>query len=158
MKHKEKTIAYTEYNSLDALQEGDRYLLEQAFNAAEKAYSPYSRFPVGAAVLLSTGLVVTGSNQENAAFPSGLCAERVAMFAANAQYPEAAMVAIAVASLRTNECEDALFPCGACRQVMSEYEYLANFPLRIIVCGGKQKILIFDGISHLLPFGFSMPK
>jgi len=127
------------------LSSSDKNLLSEAKKSAHSAYAPYSNFKVGSAVLLEDGKIIIGNNQENAAYPSGLCAERVALFYAGAQFPKAAIKAIAVTNV----------PCGACRQAMAEYETRQKFPIRIIMQVSKKKIYVCDGIRNLLPLSFS---
>ncbi len=138
----------------DELAETDRRVVEAAREATRRSYAPYSHFSVGAAVRLENGLVVTGSNQENAAYPSGLCAERTALFYANAQYPDQAVEVLAVAACSTDGIPDApIPPCGACRQVLSETEKRFGKPLRILLCG-RTDVYILNGVSSLLPLSF----
>lgn len=130
----------------------DRKLLSAAKNSAVRAYAAYSNFKVGSAVSLGNGRMVTGNNQENAAYPSGLCAERVALFFAASQYPAAKIKAIAITNV----------PCGACRQAILEYEVKQGTPIRIIMQRGTNRsrgvqsrtIYISEGISNILPLGF----
>ncbi len=144
------------YDSIDALPTEDQELLKKAQKAVKQAYAPYSDFNVGAAILLQNGKIVTGNNQENAAYPSGLCAERVALFYANANYPKVGVKAIAV-TVKSNLqiVTEPVTPCGACRQVISEYENLFEKPIRIIMSGEKGKILVTSSIENLLPFMFN---
>ena len=154
MTNKEIKIAYQEYESLDQLAPQDRDLAEAAIKATEGSYAPYSRFNVGAAVRLDSGLIVKGSNQENAAYPSGLCAERTAMFYASATYPEQAMTDIAIAASQEGVlCDNPVTPCGACRQVMAQYQTKGGRPMSIILIGGK-KIWKFEKVEDLLPLIF----
>ena len=154
MTSKEIKIAYQEYESVDQLSPQDRELAEAAIKATEGSYAPYSRFNVGAAVRLDSGLIVKGSNQENAAYPSGLCAERTAMFYASATYPELAMTDIAIAAAQEGVlCENPVTPCGACRQVMAQYQTKGGRPMSIILIGGK-KIWKFEKVEDLLPLIF----
>ena len=154
MTSKEIKIAYQEYGSLDELAPKDRELAEAAIKATEGSYAPYSRFNVGAAVRLDSGLIVKGSNQENAAYPSGLCAERTAMFYASATYPESAMTDIAItASQGSVLCDNPATPCGACRQVMAQYQTKGGKPMSILLVGGK-KIWKFEKVDDLLPLIF----
>ncbi len=151
---RELTIRYNAYPDWSRLSVPDQDLIEKARQAAENSYSPYSKFAVGAAVLLANGEIITGANQENAAYPSGLCAERVALFYANAQYPEVSVKAIAVAAYNQNGMLiDPVPPCGACRQVMSETENRYNQPIRVFL-PGEHEVLEFDSVADLLPFGF----
>ncbi len=147
-------IKFTEYDALSYLPEQDTELIYKAREAAKNAYAPYSGFRVGAAVKLGNGLVITGSNQENAAYPSGLCAERTALFYASAQYPKVPIVAIAVSTINgTATPSEIAKPCGACRQVMAEYEDIAGSPMKILL-DSQDKILVVNGIDNLLPFRF----
>jgi cytidine deaminase len=156
MKTHKLSIAYREYESVDELKDEDKFLLEEAEKAMYFAYSPYSGFSVGAALKLATGIVVTGNNQENAAYPSGLCAERVAMFAASSQYPGIPFKAIAITAKSENFLVDyPVSPCGSCRQVMAEYENSRQAPFRVILKGESGKIIIFEKSNDLLPFVFN---
>lgn len=149
------TISYQSYENADQLSSEFKALLDRAIEASKKAYSPYSKFNVGASVLLDNGEIIIGSNQENAAYPSGLCAERVALFSANSQYPDSNIIAIAVfAKNLNNELKQAVMPCGSCRQVMSEYEHINDKPITMIFGAGKGDILVFDGVESILPFSF----
>jgi len=147
-------IKYTEYESIAHLPEKDNVLIMKAREAAENAYAPYSGFRVGSAVQLGNGVIVTGNNQENAAYPSGLCAERTALFYASAQYPHIPIIAIAISTLNGTAIPPGIAkPCGACRQVMAEYEDLAGKPLRIIL-DSFDRVLVLNGIDSLLPLRF----
>ena len=147
-------IKFTEYKVNTQLPKEINSLIMDAREAAKNAYAPYSGFRVGAAVLLGNGIVVTGNNQENAAYPSGLCAERTALFYASAQYPKIPVIAIAISTLnRTATPSDIAKPCGACRQVMAEYEDIAGKPIQIIL-DSTNKILVLNGIDNLLPLRF----
>ena len=147
-------IKFTEYEAIAQLPEKDNNLIMKARDAAKNAYAPYSGFRVGAAVLLENGVIVTGNNQENAAYPSGLCAERTALFYASAQHPNVPIIAIAVSTLnRASTPSDIAKPCGACRQVMAEYEDIADKKLHIIL-DSTDRILILNGIDSLLPLRF----
>lgn len=128
-------------------------LHKEAVAATAKAYAPYSRFQVGAAVLLANGEIVSGANQENAAYPSGLCAERVALFYAGAKYPDVPVQAIAVAAVSRGKIVEGASPCGGCRQVMLETETRAGAPVKIFLCGAE-KMRLIDSASALLPIGF----
>ena len=144
------------YNSISDLTKKDAELLREAQKMVKTAYAPYSQFHVGAAVLLKNGKIVTGNNQENAAYPSGLCAERVAIFYASAQYPNVAVETIAVAVKSKNTViSEPLSPCGGCRQVIAEYESKAGKPIRIIMSGEKGQIYVAQSIESLLPLMFS---
>ena len=125
----------------DELNDTDRALLDDAIEATRRSYAPYSHFSVGAAALLANGVVVTGTNQENAAYPSGLCAERTTLFYANSQYPEKDFI------------DTPIPPCGACRQVILETEKRYKQPIRILLYG-KKCIYEVQSIGHLLPLSF----
>ncbi|MBR4197278.1 MAG: cytidine deaminase [Bacteroidales bacterium] len=155
MQNRTIEIKYKQYPSPDALPAEERQLLGKAIQATSTAYSPYSHFCVGAAVLLANGEIVTGSNQENVAYPSGLCAERTAMFSASAQYPKVPMRKIAIVGKNADGELCAATPCGACRQVMSEYQDVAGENIEIILYSEGGTVLLFDGIDSLLPLRFS---
>ncbi len=130
-------------------------LLNIATEAAKKAYSPYSHFKVGAAILLNNGKIITGNNQENSAYPSGLCAERTAAFYASSQYPEVPFSRIAITShCPTQQTTEPVTPCGGCRQTLIEYEQKFNQKIEIILSGDIGKVYIFKSVSDLLPFSF----
>jgi cytidine deaminase len=147
-------IPYEVY-SFGELNEEDRNLVETAREATRKSYAPYSKFHVGAAALLENGIVVTGNNQENVAYPSGLCAERTALFYANSQYPEVAVKALAIAARHADGTphRGIITPCGACRQVMLETEKRFGTPMRILLCG-EEEIYVIESVKHLLPLCF----
>lgn len=156
MVEKNIPFTYTEYENLQELPEADRELVLKAREAALVAYAPYSKFRVGAALKLKNGKIITGSNQENAAFPSGLCAERVALFAAHHQYPEVAVETIAItAQSFRKKINNPISPCGACRQVISESEKRFDQPIKLILTGEKGVVYVFNSVDSLLPFGFS---
>lgn len=146
-------VVSSRFEELDA---PDRYLVEKAREATYRAYAPYSKFNVGAAIRLSNGEVVTGANQENVAYPSGTCAERTACFYAHATYPEAKFEAIAITSRDTDGRPTATptAPCGACRQALLEYEVLAGHPVRVLLAGADE-IYILPSVASLLPFAFT---
>ena len=145
-------IKYREYETIANLPEVDSQLILKAREVVQMGYAPYSGFRVGAAVLLQNGIIVTGNNQENAAYPSGLCAERTALFYAASQYPKIPIKAIAVSTFNHTPTSNAR-PCGACLQVMAEYEDLAGQPMHIIL-DGSPRIIVLDGIDNLLPLRF----
>jgi len=143
------------YENLQELPESVRDLMEQAISIRKKAYAPYSKFRVGAAILLDNGKVVLGSNQENAAYPSGLCAERVAIFKAGAIYPDAKIVSMAItAASYTNQTTAPIPPCGACRQSIAEYEFKQDESIEIYFMGEIGMIYKSDSLKNLLPFSF----
>jgi cytidine deaminase len=154
-----KSFLKVEYQLLSdpgEMREEEASLLAMARSAAEKAYAPYSNFRVGAAALLDDGTMVTGNNQENAAYPSGLCAERVALFYASSRYPGMKVKALAITAISSDSLIDQpVTPCGSCRQVMVEYEINAGVPMRIIMQGEKGPVLIIDSVTNLLPFAFA---
>ena len=144
------------YASFDELSEQDQILLKAAIKSREQAYAPYSHFKVGASVLLDNGKVITGNNQENAAYPSGLCAERVAVFAAKANYPNAAIVAMAVSARNSNrKTNEPATCCGSCRQVMLEYELNQQSPIKIIFYGEEGNVWELPSTKLLLPLFFN---
>lgn len=154
MKALTRTLSYHSLKESE-LGEQDALLVRLAKEATHTSYSPYSRFSVGAAVLLQNGEVITGSNQENASYPATTCAERCAMFYANARYPEVPAVAIAIAARTPDGAFTALpvSPCGVCRQVLVETQHRYRTPLRVLLYG-REELLEFDSISDLLPFQF----
>ena len=154
MTNKEIKITYSEYSSIDELSAQDRLVAEAAINATASSYAPYSGFNVGAAVMLEDGEIITGSNQENAAYPSGLCAERTAMFYAGAHRPDKAMVKIAIAGGQNGVlCSNPATPCGACRQVMAQYQTKGGRPMEVILVGGE-RIWKFSKVDDILPLIF----
>ena len=155
MKKETIKLNYTEYDTLSELPDRERLLIERAQQSAKDAYAPYSKFRVGVSVLLENGEIVTGNNQENAAYPSGLCAERVAVFYASAKYPKMAIEAIAITAISDDSSlKIPPFPCGACRQVLAEYEYRQKNPIRFIFHAQSGKTIVMEGIDNLLPFPF----
>lgn len=151
---REIKIEYHEFGALDELSARDRNLILEARKAAEKAYAPYSKFQVGAAVLLANGEIITGNNQENVDFTDGLCAERVALFYAHARFPDVAVESIAVtAQNASGTLVESAQPCGSCRQVMVESEFRFGKPIRILL-DGKNKIQLLNGAACLLPLAF----
>lgn len=149
------TSSFTVYESAAELPSEIRKLLDQAIAIRKKAYAPYSKFSVGAAILLDNGEVVLGSNQESAAYPSGLCAERVAIFHAGAVYPDSKIVKIVIsATSQNNPTTSPTPPCGACRQSISEYEFKQDQPIEIYFSGETGPIYKSDSLKNLLPFTF----
>jgi len=154
MKEVRLSVQYKEYNDTEELSANERSLLELADNFLKNAYAPYSGFRVAAAVLLSNGKTFTGSNQENVAFPSGLCAERVALFYASAQYPDVPVKAIAITAKSGDfTITEPVTPCGACRQVMAETEHRFE-PIKLILKGEAGKVYVVEGTKNLLPLMF----
>jgi cytidine deaminase len=150
------TTNLTVYKSMEDLPKEDLELLKLAKKAVKSAYAPYSQFFVGAAILLENGKISIGNNQENAAYPSGLCAERVAIFHASAKYPNIPIkkIAVSVAS-KTQIINEPVSPCGGCRQVISEYEMKYDSPISIIMSGETGQIYVSDSIENLLPIMFN---
>lgn len=147
-------INYKEFSSMEELSDTERRLAEKAIEAQKTSYATYSGFNVGAAVLMEGGEIFTGSNQENAASPSGLCAERVAMFAASAARPKVPMIAIAIAGgPDMTLCDEPVTPCGACRQVMAEYQKIGGRPLAVLMIGAG-RIWRFEKVEDIMPFIF----
>ena len=154
MTSKEIKIAYKEFESLAELEPKDKELAQAAIDATAQAYAPYSKFNVGAAVLFQDGEIIKGANQENAAYPSGLCAERTALFYASASRPDKAMTAIAIAASQNGALlETPVTPCGACRQVMAQYQLKSGLPMMVLLIGAHS-ILKFEKVDDLLPFIF----
>ena len=140
----------------EELGEEDRLLVDKAKEMTSRSYAPYSEFHVGAAILMADGNIVLGANQENAAYPSGLCAERTAIFSAQAQHPELHITAIAIAARDINGCltRKPVTPCGACRQVMIEIEQRYKRSMRVLLYG-EDTVLAIDSASDLLPLSFA---
>ena len=154
MTNKEIKIEYMEYESVSQLSAADNEVATAAIEATGSAYAPYSRFNVGAAVMFEDGEIIKGSNQENAAYPSGICAERTALFYASASRPEKKMAAIAIAAAQNGDiCKNPVTPCGACRQVMVQYQTKSGRPMKVILVGAD-KVWVFDKVDDLLPFIF----
>ena len=155
MTNQEIHITYQEYKSIDELNPEDRELAAEAIKAMEGAYAPYSHFHVGAAVRMSNGQIVRGANQENAAFPSGLCAERTAMFSASARYPDKDMLGVAIAGgVMGRLAKEPVTPCGACRQVMAQYQAKSGKPMSVIMMSAD-RILKFEKVDDILPLIFN---
>lgn len=147
------------YDSLNELPVSIQELMQSAVEAREKAYAPYSNFKVGASLLLENGEIITGSNQENASYPSGLCAERTAIYYAGSMYPDVKIKTLAItASSSTQETNSPIPPCGACRQAISEYEVKQNSPIEIYFMGKTGKVAKSESLANLLPFVFDKTK
>lgn len=130
-------------------------LIKKAFEARDKAYAPYSNFNVGAAILLDNGEIITGNNQENASYPSGLCAERTAIYYAGSQYPDAKIIRMAIsATSKKKPTLSPIPPCGACRQAIAEYEVKQETPIEIYFMGASGKIAKSGSLANLLPLVF----
>ena len=155
MIRKEIKIEYKEYENISELQETDQKLLIKAIEISDKAYAPYSNSHVGAAILLGNGKIITANNQENVAYPSGLCAERVAIYYASSQYPEEEILAIAItANAKNFSIKSPVAPCGACRQVLSEYETRQQNNIRLLLMSQTGKIQIIKSVKDILPLMF----
>ena len=154
MDNKQLIIDYCEYSSVEDLPEADRQLMGAAIAAADSAYAPYSHFHVGAALRLIDGTIVKGSNQENIAYPSGLCAERTALFSASSHHPDVAVESIAIVGRDEEGNLVEASPCGACRQVMAENELRYGCEMSIFCYLSGGRIRRISGVSSLLPFGF----
>lgn len=155
MKKLKLEIALDVFNHFNGLPHIDSKLCEAAINAKKGAYAHYSKFIVGAAVLLDNGKIVEGSNQENAVYPLGLCAERVAIFAASHQYPNNKIIKIALStSHQEQEGELPVFPCGSCRHVIREQEVRFDADIEVLVIGHSGKVYRMNSISNILPFAF----
>ncbi|MFK8297714.1 cytidine deaminase [Capnocytophaga cynodegmi] len=151
---RELTIKYSIFDNIDELPYEIQKLMEEAIKARENAYATYSGFKVGAAVLLENGEICIGSNQENAAYPSGLCAERVAVYQASARFPKQVIKAIALTGTAQEPTQYPVSPCGACRQSISEYEIHQKENINIYFMGASGKIIKTESIKDLLPFLF----
>ena len=146
---------FTVFNDFNELPEDVAELMLNAIEARKNAYAPYSKFYVGAAILLDNNEVVTGNNQENASYPSGLCAERTAIYYAGAKYPEAKILKMALtAGSIENQTITPIPPCGACRQAIAEYEVNQEQPIEIYFMGESGKVVKSNSLANLLPLGF----
>ncbi|ULQ57519.1 cytidine deaminase [Flavihumibacter rivuli] len=156
MKKETYQFKYTVYDSIKDLSEEDAWLLAEAREVTENAYAPYSNFHVGAVAKLVNGEIVAGSNQENASFPVGLCAERVLLAAAASLYPKIPIETMAI-SYRSSvvESDHPISPCGICRQSLQEYEQRVKHPIRLILGGMEGKVYIIEKASMLLPLSFT---
>ncbi len=145
----------TVYDNFNELPSDIAFLMEKAIKSRKNAYAPYSNFSVGAAILLDNNQIVTGNNQENASYPSGLCAERTAIYYAGAQFPDAKILKMALtAGSRINQTITPIPPCGACRQAISEYEVKQESPIEIYFMGETGKVVKSNSLANLLPLGF----
>ncbi|MFD2942856.1 cytidine deaminase [Flavobacterium notoginsengisoli] len=155
MKEINITTSFTIFDNLSELTEEIQSLMNQAIEIRKKAYAPYSKFRVGAALLLDNGKIVLGSNQENAAYPSGLCAERTAIFYAGSAYPEAKILKMAItAASDTNQTTAPIPPCGSCRQSIAEYEIKQETPIEIYFMGEIGEVYKSSSLKNLLPLMF----
>ena len=152
MNKKSLNIEYLEYDSINGMNTEEIDLLTQADENLKNAYAPYSKFKVSAVCKMEDGVVVKGTNQENGAYPSGLCAERVAIFAAKSQFPDKKVDKIVITTEQTTLSP--VSPCGACRQVLIEYELTQNQPIELIMKSGDSKVWKFKSVKDILPFAF----
>jgi cytidine deaminase len=156
MKKLEARVVLNFHDSESDIAPEYKNLIIKSREASKSSYSPYSHFPVGCALLLEDGSVITGSNQENASYPEGLCAERVALFYAGAQFPDKKILAAAIAAPVYNQPGYPLSPCGGCRQVMYEYEWKQDRVIKIFLTGMDGGIWECDSARSLLPFPFKL--
>lgn len=155
MKKVEIKTQITVFDSIDELPNSAKLLMEKAIEAKSTAYAPYSKFKVGAALILENGRIITGNNQENAAYPSGICAERVAIWKAASDYPTQKIMALAItASSSTQTTKEPVAPCGACRQSLSEYEIKQKDNIEVYFMGEVGKVIKTDSVLDLLPIAF----
>lgn len=155
MKKEEYRFGFDVFESAESLQADDRALLESAREITDKAYAPYSNFHVGAVAMLANGEIIKGTNQENASYPVGICAERVLLSSASMLQTGVPIITMAIAYHNLNgESNHPISPCGMCRQYISEYEERMNHPIRLILSGMKGKVIILEKASQLLPLSF----
>ncbi|CAM1355351.1 MULTISPECIES: cytidine deaminase [Tenacibaculum] len=155
MKKIDISTTATIFDTISQLSEEDASLLQKAIEARKKAYAPYSKFNVGAAILLDNDKIITGNNQESAAYPSGMCAERVAIWKAGSEYPNMIVKKIAItAASSITKVNKPVGPCGACRQTLSEYEINQKQPIEILFTGETGAIVKTESLLSLLPFSF----
>jgi cytidine deaminase len=156
MKQSQHVINFDEYNSIDDLNASDAALLKQARETADDAYAPYSNFRVGAAALLGDGKIVTGTNQENASYPVGICAERVLLSAVASQHKNIPISTIAISYHHLDGVSDhPVAPCGMCRQSLVEFEMRMKQPIRLILSGLEGKVVVVPEANDLLPLAFN---
>jgi cytidine deaminase len=157
MKKEYLGLEYIIFDNIIELEKKDQELVNSAIEASMRAYAPYSNFQVGAAVRLSNNMIIQGNNQENAAYPSGLCAERVTLFYAHSAYPNETIETIAIYANNIEETyKEIVTPCGACRQVMAEFQTAQNKPLRVILLSPELRGIILPSVNMLLPFQFEL--
>ncbi|MGE5521677.1 MAG: cytidine deaminase [Candidatus Dadabacteria bacterium] len=156
MKENKYEFNYRVYDSIDELPADEQQLLQKAREVTENAYAPYSNFQVGAIAKLANGETVPGSNQENASFPVGLCAERVLLGTISSLYPKVAVETIAISYKSHNQKSDhPISPCGMCRQALQEYEGRMNHPVQLILGGMTGPVYVIESASKLLPLAFT---
>lgn len=155
MKKVEIKTQITVFDSMEELSNSEANLMHKAIEVKQSAYAPYSKFKVGAAFLLEDGTIVTGNNQENAAYPSGICAERVAVWKVASEYPNHKILKLAItASSSSQTTKEPVAPCGACRQTLSEYELKQKDKIEVFFMGEVGKIIKTDSLLDLLPIAF----
>jgi cytidine deaminase len=156
MKKTEFKFSFEVYDSIRELSQEDAWLLQKAGEVTQHAYAPYSHFRVGAVAKMTNGEIVTGSNQENASFPVGLCAERALLASASSLFPQVPIQSIAISYRSDNVSSDhPISPCGICRQSLQEYEMRVAHPIRLILGGMEGKIYVIESASSLLPLAFT---
>jgi len=157
MEHHQYSFGYEVYDNIHQLNEEDSALLSKAFAVTEKAYAPYSHFFVGTAALLQNREIVTGTNQENASYPVGICAERVLLSTVSSLYPGVAIKTMAITYQNKNTCQSntPIAPCGICRQSLREYEERFQQPIRLILGGREGQVIVIEKSSSLLPLSFT---
>jgi cytidine deaminase len=156
MKQQKFEFSFEVYDSIDELSQDDQQLLNEARNVTKQAYAPYSNFYVGAAAKLSNGKVVTGSNQENASFPVGICAERVVLASVASMHPDTAIETMAISYTSKNvKSNHPISPCGMCRQSLQEFESRTERPIRLILAGMQGKVYVIKSAIQLLPLAFT---
>lgn len=149
-------FSFAKFDNISSLSPKDSALLLQARKATSLAYAPYSKFNVGAALQLSNGIIVSGGNQENASFPAGICAERVALATVSSQYPDCKIEAMAVSyDNKTGTSGHPVSPCGICRQSLAEWEQKQHFPIKLILGGMTGEVYVIESSASLLPLAFS---
>jgi cytidine deaminase len=155
MRKIEVTTSVIVYDNLNELSKDENLLMQKAIEARELAYAPYSKFKVGAALILENGAIITGNNQESAAYPSGMCAERIAIWKAGSSYPKIKIIKMAISASSLNyKVNKPVGPCGACRQTMLEYEVNQKEPIQIIFMGEIGEVVKTASLVSLLPFSF----
>ena len=156
MKEKKFEFSFDVYDSIEELNANDKQLLIEARNVTDQAYAPYSNFHVGAAARLSNNKIVTGTNQENASYPIGICAERVLLSAVSSLYPGVPIEAMAVSyQSKKVRSDHPISPCGMCRQALQEFEGRTSTRIRLILGGLEGKVYVINSVSQLLPLAFS---
>ena len=156
MHEKKFEFSYEVFDSIDDLQKEDAWLLNEAREVTQQAYAPYSKFHVGAVAKLVNGEIVAGSNQENASFPAGLCAERVLLASVSSIYPKTSIETIAISYQGNGAISDhPISPCGVCRQSLQEFEQRTNHPIRLVLGGMEGKVYVISKSSLLLPLAFT---